>query len=62
MSYEDVCAIIGSEGELLSEVGESGTEYHTVMYSWDGEGSLGANANCMFQGGVLVSKAQYGLK
>lgn len=62
MSYEEVCEIIGSEGELLSESGESGSDYHTVMYMWDGEGSIGANANAMFQGGKLISKAQIGLK
>lgn len=62
MTYEEVCEIIGGEGELLSEGGEPGSAYYTVMYQWKGEGSLGANANAMFQGGKLTNKAQYGLK
>ncbi len=62
MSYNEVKEIIGSEGELLSEAGDKGTEFYTVMYSWKGEGSIGANANAMFQNGKLASKAQFGLK
>nr|WP_236870898.1 hypothetical protein [Brevibacillus laterosporus] len=45
MSYEEVAKIIGSEGELLSEVGSKGEQFHTVMYMYTGEGDLGANAN-----------------
>ncbi|MGI6152499.1 MAG: hypothetical protein ACOYJB_01515 [Christensenellaceae bacterium] len=55
MSYEEVCAIIGGEGEALAE---SGT---FVMYMWPGEGSIGANANATFMDGEMISKAQYGL-
>ncbi len=62
MTYEDVVEIIGGEGTLLSESGSKNSEYYTVMYSWEGTGSIGANANCMFQGGFLISKAQFGLK
>lgn len=62
MTYEQVVAIIGGPGELMSEVGSSGSEYYTVMYMWDGDGGWGANANAMFQGGKLQSKAQFGLK
>ncbi|MGR6115870.1 DUF3862 domain-containing protein [Aeribacillus composti] len=60
MTYEEVVKIIGSEGEVRSETGEAGSEFHTIMYSWDGEG-VGANATLMFQGGKLQSKAQFGL-
>jgi hypothetical protein len=49
MTYEQVVQIVGGPGQKLSESGSPGDEYYTVMYSWDGEGSLGANANCMFQ-------------
>jgi len=56
MSYRDVAYIIGTEGELLSE---SGT---TSIYKWDGEGSIGANANVTFQDNKLVGKAQAGLE
>ncbi|MGA5663749.1 hypothetical protein ACPCZR_30585 [Bacillus bombysepticus] len=62
MTYDQVKEIIGSDGEVMSEGGEKGTEYYTVMYMWKGEGSPGANANFMFQGGKLNNKAQFGLK
>jgi hypothetical protein len=62
MSYEDTTAIIGGPGEILSESGTPGDQYHTVMYQYKGEGGLGANANLMFQGDRLENKAQYGLK
>ena len=63
MTYEEVVAIVGSEGEMLSEVDMGvGDEYVTRMYTWEGEGSLGANANVTIQGGAVVAKAQIGLK
>lgn len=63
MTYDEVIAIVGSFGEVLSETDLGlGPEYATAMWSWDGEGSWGANANVMFQGGKVVSKAQIGLE
>ena len=63
MTYFQVCDIIGGYGELLSETDLGlGSEYATEMYMWEGEGSLGANANIMFQGGKVTSKAQFGLE
>lgn len=62
MSYEEAVNIIGGSGEVLSEAGSPGDAYYTVMYTWKGEGDLGANANAMFQDNKLVNKAQYGLK
>lgn len=62
MTYEEVVKIIGSEGEVMSESGSEGDPSHTIMYSWEGEGDIGANANMTFQGGELVNKAQFGLK
>jgi len=64
MTYDQVKEIVGSDGEQLSEVGEKSSEFYTVMYSWAGSGSLGANANFTFQGNpaVLIAKAQIGLK
>lgn len=62
MSYEEVAKIIGSEGELLSEVGSKGEQFHTVMYMYTGEGDLGANANFTFQNNKLEMKAQMGLR
>lgn len=62
MTYEEVVQIIGGEGEVLSEVGEKGTELYTVMYTYDGETGLGANANFTFQNNKLQAKAQFGLE
>ena len=63
MSYQEVFDLVGSRGELLSEADLGlGDEYYTAIYSWDGEGSLGANASVTFQGGYVTSKAQAGLE
>ena len=63
MTYFQVCDIIGGYGELLSEADLGlGSEYAVEMYMWEGEGSIGANANIMFQGGKVTSKAQFGLE
>ena len=39
-----------------------GDAYKSAIYMWEGEGSLGANANVTFQGGKVLSKAQMGLE
>lgn len=62
MTYEEVVAIIGGEGDVMSEVGEKGTAYYTIMYMYEGEKGIGANANLTFQDGKLNMKAQFGLK
>jgi membrane protein involved in colicin uptake len=65
MTYDEATDIIGGPGEVLSESGTkggSGLDIHTVMYMYKGEGSLGANANLMFQNEKLINKAQLGLK
>lgn len=52
MTYQEVFDIVGSRGEVLSEVDLGlGDEYYTAMYTWDGEGSLGATQ-------MLHSKAE----
>lgn len=61
MSYEQVRDIVGCEGTVLSEVGEKGTEYYTIMYSWYAENGI-ANANFTFQNNKLITKAQLGLE
>lgn len=61
MTYDQVVEIIGGEGVVQSEVGGEGEQFHTIMYSWDGETGFGANASVTFQGGVVESKAQFGL-
>ena len=60
MSYQEVVNIIGEEGTVLSE-SEIGN-IKSIIYSWYGEGSIGANANVTFQNGKVVSQAQVGLK
>ncbi|SHH37497.1 DUF3862 domain-containing protein [Desulforamulus hydrothermalis] len=62
MSYEEATAIIGGPGVVISESGNPGDQLHTVMYQYEGEGDLGANANLLFQGNKLQNKAQFGLK
>ena len=62
MTYDEVVAIVGGEGNLLSETGEKGSEFYTVMYDYKGEGDFGANANFMFQANKLQNKSQFGLK
>ena len=63
MTYDEVVSIIGSKGELLSESDLGiGSEYVTTMWRWEGKGSIGANANVMFQDGKVVNKAQFGLE
>lgn len=60
ITYEEAVAIIGGEGTLSSQVDVVG--YDTKLYTWEGEGSFGANANATFQNGKLTSKAQFGLE
>ncbi len=63
MTYEEVCDIIGGEGELLANTDlDLGDDLVTESYSWEGEGSVGANALIMFQGGKVISKSQAGLE
>jgi hypothetical protein len=62
MSFEEVKKIVGGEGELLAEVGKAGEEGHTIVYMYEGEGTIGANANFSFRGGILQVKSQFGLK
>ena len=60
MTYPKVVAVLGCDGSELSQVEMGG--FKTVMYMWDGEGSLGANMNIMLQNGKLMMRAQFGLK
>ncbi|MBU8919439.1 DUF3862 domain-containing protein [Bacillus sp. FJAT-29953] len=62
MTLEEVIAIVGGEGEIISESGEKGTQFHTIMYSYPGKGSIGANVSLMFQGNKLQNKSQFGLE
>lgn len=60
MTYKQVVEIIGEEGTVLSEAEIANIK--TVIYSWYGEGNIGANANVTFQNGKVTAKAQFGLK
>ena len=63
MEYQEVFDIVGSRGTLMSESDLGlGDKHYTAIFSWDGEGSIGANANVIFQGGKVVSKSQFGLE
>lgn len=62
MTLEQVIEIVGGEGEIVSESGEKGTPLHTVMYSYQGKGGMGANVSLMFQGNKLQNKSQFGLE
>lgn len=60
MSYEEVVGIVGADGTVLSETGEAGSEFHTVMYEFKTDGFM-SSSTMMFQGGKLINKAQFGL-
>jgi hypothetical protein len=66
MTYKEVMDIIGFEVSPEVEVGEKGTALYTASFRYMGDeqvdGTLGANASFMFQGGKLNTKAQMGLK
>lgn len=65
MTYEEVVNVIGSEGTILSETGEKGSAYYTVIYMYSGDqckGDIGANANFTFQNNKLMNKTQINLK
>lgn len=65
MSYKEVVAIIGAEGEEMSRNKIDGVpgvmeSVETVMYQW--VNSNGSNMNAIFQNDKLNQKAQFGLK
>ncbi len=62
MSKTDVYAVVGSFGEKVSGTGSIGDDYHIEMYSYEGYGETGANAQLMFTNGELDTMAQFGLE
>jgi hypothetical protein len=60
MPYNAVVEIIGAGGTVISETKIN--NYETIIYEWEGEGCMGANANITLGNGRVASKAQYGLK
>ena len=59
MTYSEVVAIAGFEGDSMSVVEIEGIP-KTEVFMW--QNTLGSNMNVTFQDGVMVSKAQFGLK
>ncbi|WP_286133831.1 hypothetical protein [Bacillus sp. AFS053548] len=62
MTSKQVFDIVGGKGEVMSEAGEKDKPGYTILYTYNGKGSTGANANFTFQDGKLMAKAQFGLK
>lgn len=60
MTRSEVYDIVGSFGELLSESSTNG--YEIAIYSYEGYGETGANAQLMFINRKLDTMSQYGLK
>lgn len=60
MSYDEVKQIIGSSGEVSSEVESNGIRI--VIITWYGNGTAGSNANVTFTNNEVTAKAQVGLK
>lgn len=60
MSYEEVKKIVGSAGEITSQVEMNGTKI--IMVTWYGNGTAGSNANVTFTNDAVTGKAQVGLK
>ena len=59
MSYEDVVAIVGSEGELLSTATVG--DVTSSIYVWYGKDGI-SNANVTFSNDAVLAKAQIGLE
>lgn len=60
MTYEQVKDIVGSAGEVTSQVESGG--YKIVMITWYGNGIAGSNANVTFTNNKVTGKAQFGLE
>lgn len=60
MSYDEVQEIVGSAGEVSSQVETGGIKI--VIITWYGNGVAGSNANVTFTNNEVTAKAQVGLK
>ena len=58
MTYEEVVEIMGSKGELMSEVGVG--DITSKLYCWYAKNGI-ANMNITFSNGKVLSKAQVAL-
>lgn len=59
MTYDEVVALLGGDGTLLSDTELAGST--SQIYMWEGS-SVGSNANITFSDGKVMAKAQYGLE
>ncbi len=64
MTYAQVVEVVGCEGteQSSSNIDAGSSSIKTVMYTWEGNGGPGSNANVTIQNDKVVSKAQIGLK
>lgn len=63
MTYDEVKAIIGSDGQNIFESGDKGTDSYSISYMWIGES--GGEATIGFTGKdklTVLMKSQSGLK
>lgn len=60
MSYDEVEAIVGGPGHLSSV--EENEAVKTEIFTWDGNGRTGSNANVSFEDGRVTTKADYELR
>lgn len=58
MTYEEVCKIMGGQGQELSRMSLGDEEL--AGYMWQNDS--GGNLQCQFQGNKMSSKAQFGLR
>ena len=61
MTYEEVKAIIGSDGTAGTEIGKPGDAVHSISYNWTGS-EIASFATLTFTNGELQLKFQTGLK
>lgn len=62
MTYKETVGIIGGEGKLISKQKDSVNNTFSYMYTFEGEGKVGANATILFVDNKIFSKAEFGLK
>ena len=60
MSYDEVKEIVGSAGEVTSQVELNGLKM--TIITWYGDGVAGSNANVTFTNDKVTAKAQIGLQ
>jgi hypothetical protein len=60
MTFEEVAALLGSEGTLQSEAGEKDSESYLAVYAWRGAAEK-SKAVVVFTGGKAASMTQLGL-